>query len=181
MADEAHGHEQFEAPGVRTRPVLLFALAAVALVVASIWMLAGVYQWQVPNRVLPPPEVFPLPRVQTHQAEQREQIEAEQRRRLTGYHWEDRNKGLLRIPIERAMQLIAQRGADAYAPLLSSPAALASPSAGAQRAVTPGQGPSGEPAPQPGAPAASGPGASGQPGGSPAPPSPAAETPGARP
>jgi hypothetical protein len=140
MALDAHENDRLEPPGVQLRPVLLGALGALALMLAAIFGMAGFYAWQVGSRVAPLPEQFPQPRVQTGQAEERKRLQAEQRRRLAGYGWADESRTLVRIPIERAMEIIAQRRADAYAPLLPASPALAAPSAGAQRALTAGQG-----------------------------------------
>jgi hypothetical protein len=41
-------------------------------------------------------------------------FEREERKKLSGYGWVDQSKGLVRIPIERAMQIVAARGALAY-------------------------------------------------------------------
>jgi hypothetical protein len=141
MAHDAEADVHLEPAGVSFWPVLYGAVASVVLMLAAIWGLSAVYDWQVPGRALPAPEQFPSPRVQTHQAEQRQDLLAAQRRRLTGYEWADQNKTLVRIPIERAMDVIAQRGAAAYAPLLPPGPSTAGPTAGAQRATT-GQGPS---------------------------------------
>lgn len=151
MVDDARGSEHLEPPGVATRPVVITALSTLGVVVTAIFMLASIYAWQVPSRKLPVPQTFPEPRVETHQAEDRQRIEAQQRRRLTQYRWVDQNKTLVQIPIERAMKIIAARGQDAYGPILPSPAAVSSPTAGAQRATTPAPGSSGSAAsaPQP--------------------------------
>jgi hypothetical protein len=139
MAHDADADVHLESPGVSLWPVLFGTFATVALMLAAIWGLNAVYDWQVPNRTLPAPEQFPSPRVQTGEAEQRRDLLAAQRRQLTRYEWADQNKTLVRIPIDRAMDIIAQRGAEAYAPLLPPGPATASPTAGAQRATT-GQG-----------------------------------------
>jgi len=141
VAHDGESDAQLEPAGVSVWPVLFGALASVVLMLAAIWGLNAVYDWQVPNRTLPAPEQFPSPRVQTHQAEQLKDLLAAQRRRLTGYEWADQSKALVRIPIERAMEIIAQRAGEAYAPLLPPGPATADPTAGAQRATT-GQGPS---------------------------------------
>lgn len=117
MAHDAEPAARLEPPGVSHRPVLWAALASIALVLGAIGGLSAVYDWRVSNRALSPPERFPPPRVQTHQAEQRQELLEAQRRQLTGYAWADPGKTLVRIPIERAMEIIAQRGAEAYAPL----------------------------------------------------------------
>ena len=138
MAHDAEAAAQLEPAGVSVRPVVWAALASIALVLGAIWGLSAVYDRWVPNRTLPAPEPFPPPRVQTHQAEQRQDLLAAQRRQLMGYAWADPDKTLVRIPIERAMDIIAQRGAEAYAPL---PPPGSAPAASAPRAepATPGQ------------------------------------------
>ncbi len=65
MAHEAEAHMQLEPTGVSTR-CWIGAFAAVVLVMAAIWELNAVYDWQVPNRQLPDLEQFPSPRVQSH-------------------------------------------------------------------------------------------------------------------
>ena len=141
MAHDADTDMPLEPAGVSLWPVLFGAFACVVLMLAAIWALNAVYVWQIPNRTPPAPEQFPSPRVQTHQVEQLQDLLSAQRRQLTGYAWVDQSKTLVRIPIERAMEIIAQRGAEAYAPLLPPGPATAAPEAGAQRATT-GQGPS---------------------------------------
>ena len=141
MAHDAEADTQLEPAGVSLWPVLFGAFASVVLMLAAIWGSSAVYDWQVPDRALPAPEQFPSPRVQTHQSEELQELLSAQRRQLTGYEWADQNKTLVRIPIERAMEIIAQRGGEAYAPLVPPGPATADPTAGAQRATT-GQGPS---------------------------------------
>ncbi len=161
MAIEAHGSERFESPQVSKRAVLLSALGFLLLLASAIGMLQAVYYRQVPLQQLPAPEKFPQPRVQAGEREQLQQLEAEQTSRLTAYQWVDRKAGLVQIPIERAMQLLAVEGMQAYAPLARAEA-LSSPTAGAERLVTPpagvpppartGASPPATPAPQSGAP-----------------------------
>ncbi|MBO0751669.1 MAG: hypothetical protein J2P53_06145 [Bradyrhizobiaceae bacterium] len=148
MAHDADAEVRLEPAGVPPRPVLWTAFASIALVLGAIWGLKAVYDWRVADRTLPAPEQFPSPRVQTHQAEQLQDLLAAQRRHLSGYAWADAGKTLVRIPIERAMEIIAQRGADAYAPLVTPSPAPSSPAAGRPPATT-GQGaPRGLPAPE---------------------------------
>src|SRR5690348_244325 len=147
MANEAHIRNRLEPPGVHVTGVLLTACASIVLVVAAVAGLDAVYRAYVPNPTPPPPQTFPQPRVQPDESAELRRLLAEQRARLAGYAWADRDKKLVRIPIERAMALIAQKGAHAYDPLEPSSPALSSPAAGAQRATTPGQGAPAGPAP----------------------------------
>jgi hypothetical protein len=139
MALETHGDEKFQSPAVATRPVLLFAVGALLLLAAAIGGLQAIYYREVPVQHYPAPETFPQPRVAPGEAEELRQLEAKQRSRLEGYHWIDRQQGLVQIPIERAMQLLAQQGKRAYAPLAPGEA-LSAPQAGAERLTTPAQG-----------------------------------------
>jgi hypothetical protein len=140
MATEAHVRGKLEPPGIHVRGVLLTACASVALVVAAVVGLTAVYRAYVPNPTPPPPQAFPQPQVRTDEVQQLRQLMAEQRERLSAYVWADRDKGLVQVPIDRAMQLLVQKGEHAWDPLLPGSPALTGPSAGAQRAVTSGQG-----------------------------------------
>ena len=60
---------------------------------------------------------FPEPALQKDPQNDLRRFEREQRATLSGYDWVDRSKGLVRIPIEDAMRIIAARGAHAYDPL----------------------------------------------------------------
>ena len=69
---------------------------------------------------------FPTPQLQINDtAEMKEEIEQENAK-LTHYQWVDQNQGIVRIPIDKAMQLVLQRGLPARA---SGAAAAASSTA----------------------------------------------------
>lgn len=57
---------------------------------------------------------FPEPALQKHPQDDLKNFERQQRAALSGYGWVDQPKGLARIPIEQAMQIVAARGAHAY-------------------------------------------------------------------
>jgi hypothetical protein len=140
MATDVHRRGKLEPPGVHVGGVMLTACASLLLVGVAVAGLAAVYRAYVPNPSPPPPQAFPQPQVRPDEAEQLRRLLAEQRARLDGYAWADRDKGLVQVPIDRAMQLLVQKGAQAWDPLLPANPALTGPSAGAQRAVTSGQG-----------------------------------------
>jgi hypothetical protein len=56
----------------------------------------------------------PQPRVQIDPSEDLAQFRAEEDRRLNGYYWIDKQKGLVHIPIEQAMKELAEGGIDGY-------------------------------------------------------------------
>jgi hypothetical protein len=71
---------------------------------------------------------FPEPALQKNPQDDLRRFEREQRAALSGYGWVDQSKGLVRIPIEEAMRIIAARGGQAYDPL-DQPAKTSGPSA----------------------------------------------------
>ena len=109
-----------EAPAVATRAVLFTALGFLAFVGISLVVLRIYYGEQINQTVLVPPTPFAKPRLQTNDAGDLARLQAEQRGRLGGYAWVDREKGIVAIPIEEAMKRVVARGADAYAPIDSN-------------------------------------------------------------
>jgi hypothetical protein len=91
----------------------------------------------VPVRTMPAPETFPAPRLEVDEHAQLQRILEAQRQCLDQYRWTDESHKYAQIPIDRAMAIIAREGAQAYAPLIASEPALTSPTAGAERAITP--------------------------------------------
>jgi hypothetical protein len=53
---------------------------------------------------------FPQPRLEENERTELRQFVEDQDRKLATYDWVDKDKGVARIPIDRAMELIAQRG-----------------------------------------------------------------------
>ncbi|HEX3938584.1 MAG TPA: hypothetical protein VHX43_13850 [Xanthobacteraceae bacterium] len=137
-ADE---HIQYvpESSGVDTRIVLWCGVAVLALLSGAIGGLYAIYDYSVPIKSVPPLQTFPQPRVVTSEADQAElhRLRAGQSKRLETWGWADDRHTLIQIPIARAMMLLAQKGKDAYAPLVPAQPALSSPTAGAQNAITP--------------------------------------------
>jgi len=138
MAIETHhdphsqGHGDFERKDVRSAGIFYFfaGLAAAAIVIHL--LLAGLYeildkrdkaQQPPPNplvanmnpdtRKVPlnyPQNVFPEPRLETNERTQLDDVRLAEEQKLNGYDWVDQKSGIVRIPIDRAMDLIAQRG-----------------------------------------------------------------------
>ena len=59
-----------------------------------------------PNQI----NAFPQPRLEQNEKVEINQFRLEEEQRLASYAWVDQKAGVVRIPIERAMQLIAERG-----------------------------------------------------------------------
>ena len=66
---------------------------------------------ELQNKVAELTQTFPAPRLQTDDGnEDIADMHARENLLLNNYTWIDQSKGTVRIPIERAMELIAQRG-----------------------------------------------------------------------
>jgi hypothetical protein len=66
---------------------------------------------------------MPVPRLEPHPLADRARYEARQQAKLTGYQWIDRGKGIVRIPVARAMQVLAERGGPEGAAAATAPPA----------------------------------------------------------
>lgn len=117
---ERHEDIRFEPSDVSWRPTLLIGVC----VIAGMWLLTGLlffyfialkdYRASVSPRPLAyeahgevtPPE----PRLQASPHEDLKRYLERQNWELTHYHWVDRSKGVVAIPIEQAIEIIAKRG-----------------------------------------------------------------------
>jgi hypothetical protein len=73
---------------------------------------------ELQNKVAEMTQSFPTPRVQSDDGNQDvADLHAREDLLLSNYTWVDESKGTVRIPIERAMELIAQRGLPAVQPV----------------------------------------------------------------
>jgi hypothetical protein len=97
--------------------LLLTIAAALVLVAGLVWYFAsGDRSAPGPNATVDAqrrdvgPEVpSSAPALDAHLADELADLRARERRLLTHYAWIDREAGVARIPIQRAMQLLAQR------------------------------------------------------------------------
>lgn len=118
MARETLLAEQRQPEEVNGRAVLLVGAGTLALVFAAIGLallferLTGLAE---PSAT--PPATFAPPQLQSDPAGELRAYQAAQQARLSGYGWVDREAGLVRIPVRRAMDMVAARGAEAFAPL----------------------------------------------------------------
>ena len=105
-----------------TQPKLLLAVAGAVLLLLAIAF--GVVLWfytaNVPPHGPTVPKTFPSPRLMQDESDWLNRTQTEQRARLQGWRWIDRDKGLIAIPIDEAMRRIAAKGADGYAPVEGS-------------------------------------------------------------
>ena len=106
---EPDAHETWRVAAKNLHWIALGLVGSLALVVAGMYWFAQPLLQRA--RDLPTPQAPPAPRLQPAP---RADLAAERSReesRLTGYAWIDPEQGIARIPIERAMAIVAARGA----------------------------------------------------------------------
>jgi len=71
-----------------------------------------VKQVETDTRIVSPDEIakFPQPRLERHERVEIKDFRLKEEQTLNSYGWVDEKTGVVHIPIERAMQLLAQRG-----------------------------------------------------------------------
>lgn len=91
----------------------LFVLLVVALLAMG-WMFSYLASRDTPGPPKSPVakerELPPAPRLQTVPGGNLEEVRAAEARILNSYGWVDRNANVVRIPIDRAIELTAERG-----------------------------------------------------------------------
>lgn len=113
----AEGHEDRDAsihPIVLTGGALALSLIIVGLIVYGVFRYLATHQPQpgAPNPMAETSQqqIPPEPRVEEHPQLELQELRAREDRILSTYGWMDKQKGIVRIPIDRAMELELQRG-----------------------------------------------------------------------
>ncbi len=102
-----------EPEGVPASPVLYTAVGFLIFVAACLGGLYVYYSDVITSRRPPKPEPFPAPQLQRTPLSDLQKLQQKERAQLQGYAWVDKQQGIVRIPIERAMQIVAARGGTA--------------------------------------------------------------------
>ena len=112
------GHEETD---VNEWAVGKFAVALALVVVAALFLLFGLFRYLLSREGGPPAgrsqvvatepaKAFPQPQLQQSEVLDLKAVRAAEDRVLNSYAWIDPEKGVVRIPIDRAMELLAERG-----------------------------------------------------------------------
>jgi hypothetical protein len=120
---------------VSIRGVLLFAFwLAVGLITSGVAMLLLFRALEKKNlaedRKLPPmiaaslARTPPEPRLEAYPLAPRQVLRAQEDEVLTSYGWVDKDRGIARIPIDRAMELLVERGLPPAKPMPAAAPAL---------------------------------------------------------
>ncbi len=111
-----HGHETQD---VNIRVVALFALSMAVVLAGSLALMAWVFDILhttpaghgprgAPLAATPPRP--PAPRLQTSPTGEMQEMLRAENARLQSYGWVDRSIGMVRMPIDRAMELVVEQG-----------------------------------------------------------------------
>ena len=116
MDENKRPHIGHETTDVNVWAVGKFAIGLVVVCVVSIALLFGLLKFfqsreetSVANTV-EPTKMFPQPQLQKTPIPDLKAIRAEEDKLLNGYAWVDQPKGVVRIPVDRAIEVLAQRG-----------------------------------------------------------------------
>jgi hypothetical protein len=136
MSDDTHidGHNRemdFEREDLRPKPILIFLLALAVGCVVVYFLLRGLYGYldsyeshhqpvqgplaqptSADTRSVAPGEIekFVQPRLEADERREINHFREQEEQTLNSYGWVDQQAGVARIPIDRAMQLVAERG-----------------------------------------------------------------------
>ena len=110
-------HERKDVDVVSLSIIVVGVLLGCALVFIAIFVLMHGLKTREPVKtagaaIIPTPQTqeFPAPRLEVKPGANLAELRAAEDVDLRTYGWIDRNAGTVRIPIDRAMELIAQRG-----------------------------------------------------------------------
>lgn len=121
MPEERHESQEPNLRGLSVAALVL--IAAIIIAVATSLGLMHLFGGFSQPRTRAEHSAMPEPHLQPHPLADRATYEARQRATLTQYAWVDRGAGIVRIPIDRAMQILAERGGPADTAGGSKPAA----------------------------------------------------------
>jgi len=115
-----HSKRRHETTDASTRNIVLFAVGLFFTLVISLWAMDVLFNYFVTHQGLGPP-VTPfenvrklppesVPRLQVRPGQDMAQYRANEKEIVNSYGWVDAKAGILRIPIDRAMDLLLQKG-----------------------------------------------------------------------
>ncbi len=136
MSDDApiDGHNpevEFEREDLAPKPILLFLAGLIVACLLVALILRGMYsyldrydnqhqaaqnplarQTTADTRIVTPGDItkFPQPRLESDERLEINDFRMQEEKTLNSYGWVDQQAGVMHIPIDRAMQLLAQRG-----------------------------------------------------------------------
>ena len=112
--DVKYETEDFSPHGIRWFTAGLAVLAVIVLVLMGglLWFLSGGWppRQGIVTPMVPAPNMSPEPDLQVASSLDYQAMRAAEESQLHSYRWVDREAGIAAIPIERAMEILADRG-----------------------------------------------------------------------
>jgi len=118
-----HGGGGFEKSDLSVKAIAIFGIVLTAVVIAalvSMMWLFDFFDFTQARRGLPPSPLASTrsgpqgPRLQVNPIQDLKVFRAAEEKALTSYGWVNKEAGIARIPIERAMELVVERGLSAH-------------------------------------------------------------------
>lgn len=125
MAENEHDLEQppigHETTDVDTWAIGKFAIALVLISIAAMAMLMGLFHYFITREGAMPPKAYssldkaevrqpPEPQLETSPVQQLAEERAAEDKILDSYGWVDKQHGVVRLPIDQAIDLLAKKG-----------------------------------------------------------------------
>lgn len=110
--------DKHELRDVNIRSVALFGIGLFVLILAALFAMDLLFDYLAARPEMGPPpspmaltrEIPPVPRLQVSGAADLKQFREAEEKILNSYAWVDRDAGMVRIPVDRAIELLAERG-----------------------------------------------------------------------
>ena len=117
-SQENHRLAGYETRDVHTRGLVIFGIGLAVTVAVVMVIAVGLFHYFGKSQSLGPPvspfanarELPPTPRLQVRPQQDLRSLRQAAQTRLGSYGWVDQQKGIVHIPIDRAMDLLLQRG-----------------------------------------------------------------------
>ena len=121
MATERHpqrGEEGYERADANVRRLYQFGASLAILIIVVMWAMVHTYNFFAKHESLGPPaspfenqrELPPQPRLQPHPATDLKRYCEMEQQQLSTYGWMDQQTGVVRVPVDRAIDMVLQKG-----------------------------------------------------------------------
>lgn len=118
MASESQNGPRHETTDADIRVIVKFSIGLAVLILAAMIAMRFLFDYLKATQQLGPPaspfaesqSAAPAPRLQVQPVEDLKQLRQAEDEKLNGYGWVDQKAGIARIPIDRAMDLLAEKG-----------------------------------------------------------------------
>jgi hypothetical protein len=119
MAQHENSDKHYETRDAQIRPILVFGGILIVVTVFVLFVMKWMFDTfnaQEAKLDPPPPPLADFqrqpstPRLQVNSAQELSEMRTAEDNVLNSYDWIDKEKGIVRIPIERAIELLSQKG-----------------------------------------------------------------------